>query len=337
MKIINKKLKVGVVGLGHQSLKDHIPAVKMSQDVDLVGVVDTDEKKLNFFLKENKNIKGYNNLDHLFKKESLDFIIIAVPHYAHYKITKKALLKKIHVLKEKPFAISLKQAKKLRNIAKKNSVEIMTVSQRKFSPVYSSFFQLINKIGKPFYIEIRYTFFIKKPYEGWRGKKKLAGGGCLIDMGYHMIDLLMWYFGLPDEIFAETSSTAKENVSYDTEDTANVIFRYKTKKLWGSLLISRVIPPKQEYFNIYGTKGIIHIERGKIERRSSNGKLQELLKQKGDWSSVTQSQLQYFVNVIRGKNQNISNPEFHFNHLAFIEAAYKSKKTNKYINPKSLL
>jgi predicted dehydrogenase len=337
MKIPNTKLKVGVIGLGHQSLEDHIPAIKASQDVELVGVVEIDKEKIKSFSKENKNIKVYDNFDELIKNQKLDFVIIALPHYLHYEFTKKALLNKIPVLKEKPFAISLTQAKELKEIAEKTKIPIVVTLQRRFNPIYSTFFQLIDKIGKPFYIEIKYTFYTDKPHEGWRGKKELAGGGCLIDMGYHVIDLLMWYFGLPDKVFAEMSCTAKEGIIYNAEDTAQVIFKYETKNIWGSLLVSRVIPPKQEYLNVYGTRGIIHLERGKIERYSSSGELQESLKREYNWPSAAQDQIEYFVKVIRGEKENISGPEFHLNHLVFIEAAYKSAKVKKYINPKEFL
>jgi predicted dehydrogenase len=152
-------------------------------------------------------------------------------------------------------------------------------------------------------------------------------------MGYHIIDLLMWYFGLPDLVFAETSCDAKEGVFYDAEDTAQVIFRYAKKNIFGTLLVSRVIPPKTEYFDIYGTRGIIHIERGKIERRAPNGEVQEALSREQHWSSAAQDQLEYFVKVIRGEKENISGPDFHFNHLVFIEAAYLSKKSGQFVSP----
>jgi len=335
--MMENKLQVGIIGLGHQSLEDHIPAIKMSPDTELAGVVEIDDKKLKTFLSENKDVKGYKNLNRLFKNHNLDFIVVAVPHYLHYEILKEAIGRKIHILKEKPFAVSLTQAKELNKLAQANNVQIMVTLQRRFNPIYSTFFQLIDKIGIPFFIEAKYTFFTDNPHEGWRGRKTLAGGGCLIDMGYHIIDLLMWYFGLPDEVFVEISCAAKENIAYDAEDTAKVIFKYETKKVFGSLLVSRVIPPKQEYINVFGTRGIIHIERGKIERLSSNGELQESLKRDHHWPSAAQDQLEYFVKVIRGEKKNIGSPEFHFNHLAFIEAAYESKRKSQYINPKILL
>ena len=65
----NTKLKVGVVGLGHQSLEDHIPAIKTSQDIELVGVVEIDTEKIKSFSEENKNIKIYENFDELIKNQ----------------------------------------------------------------------------------------------------------------------------------------------------------------------------------------------------------------------------------------------------------------------------
>ncbi len=51
MIIQNTKLKVGIIGLGHQSLEDHIPSIKVSQDVELVGVVEIDKEKIKSFFK----------------------------------------------------------------------------------------------------------------------------------------------------------------------------------------------------------------------------------------------------------------------------------------------
>jgi len=54
MQFADKKLKVGVIGLGHQSMKEYIPAIKVLQNIELVGVVEVDKQKLENFLKENK-------------------------------------------------------------------------------------------------------------------------------------------------------------------------------------------------------------------------------------------------------------------------------------------
>lgn len=334
---LKKKLKVGVIGLGHQSLEDHIPAILSSLDVELVAVSDIDKEKLRLFSEGHPSVRIYEKFNDLLDSEKLDFAIIAVPHYLHADIVKKTIEHGVHILKEKPFTTSLEQARELAHMAEKKNIIISLTLQRRFNPIYCTFFQFIDKIGTPFFIDAKYTFFTQSPEEGWRGKKELAGGGCLIDMGYHVVDLLMWYFGLPDQVFAECSYTAKEGCVYDAEDTAQILFRYSKQDLFGSILLSRVIPPKTEYFDVYGTRGIIHIERGKIERRSSDGKVLESLSRENRWSSAAQDQIEFFAKVIRKEKENINGPSTHFNHMAFIEAAYQSKAEGSYVNPYSLI
>src|SRR3989344_4456079 len=98
-----KKMRVGVIGLGHQSSEDHIPAIFACPDVELVGVSDIDKDKLKSFSKENGNIPTYENFEDLLGSGRLDFVINAVPHYLHKDIVKKAIVHKVHILKEKPF------------------------------------------------------------------------------------------------------------------------------------------------------------------------------------------------------------------------------------------
>lgn len=197
---LNNKYKVAIIGLGHQSHEDHIPALKNFSNIELVAVCDTNKKSLAMYKRENKSVAVYENILKLLKNQKLDFAIVALPHCEYYAVIKLLVERKIHILKEKPFAINLKEGYEIMKLAEKNNVQIMTTLQRRFNPIYTTFFQLIEKIGCPFYIDIRYHFYVNNPHEGWRGNRAMAGGGCLIDMGYHMIDLLIWYFGLPDKI-----------------------------------------------------------------------------------------------------------------------------------------
>lgn len=337
LRTTNQRLKVGVIGLGKQALDDHIPALFAVDDVELVAVADINKNKLDKFLAEHPSVRGYKNAHDLYESNILDFVIIVLPHHLHLEATKEALQKNIHVLKEKPFAISLSDAREINAMAQEHNCQVSVTLQRRFNPIYETFFQLVEKIGQPFYIEVKYTLFVENPDEGWRGDKNLAGGGCLIDMGYHMIDLLIWYFGLPDGVFAEISCHAKDRCNYTAEDSAGLFFTYKNKGMWGTLLVSRSIAPKQEYIKVYGTKGVINLERGKIERFHTDGNLCESLQRKDSWPSAPQDQINYFVKVIKGEKTNMSSPQFHFNNLAFIEAAYKSVEIKGYVDPRKFL
>ncbi len=315
--------KVGVIGLGHQAIEDHIPAVIASPDTELVAVADLDQEALERFLREHPGVAGYTDYKELLADAAIDFVIIAVPHHSHFEITKSALEHGKHVLKEKPFVTTLAEGKELEALALKQGKEVMVTLQRRFNPIYTTFIQLLQKIGTPYFVNMRYTFHTDEPHVGWRGKKDLSGG-CLIDMGYHMVDLLIWYFGLPGRVYAEASHYAKEGVEYDAEDTGMVSFHYYDRNLFGNMLISRVIPPKREHLHVYGSRGSIHLDRGSVTRYDVEGKVVESLTRDNQWPSAAQDQIEYFVQVMQGVHPNIGNPTFHLQHLAFVNAAYES-------------
>jgi predicted dehydrogenase len=68
-------------------------------------------------------------------------------------------------------------------------------------------------------------------------------------MGYHLIDMILWYFGLPDRVLADLSVEARPDRTYDAEDTALIHFGYESG-LYGSLLLSRFIGPKTEQIRL---------------------------------------------------------------------------------------
>jgi predicted dehydrogenase len=330
-----KKLRAAIIGLGHQAAEDHIPGIYDSQFASLKAICDTNPKKLQEWEKKLR-VKGYKDFHELLDKEDIDFIVIATPHDTHMDIIKKASTKGIHVLKEKPFARSLKEALFINKICRESGIKVMVTLQRRFNPIYTSFFQLKDLIGEPFFVDAKYTLFVDSPYKGWRGSREKAGGGCIIDMGYHMIDMIIWYFGLPKNVHAEFSCKAIPWKKYDAEDTAHILFAYENG-LHGSLILSRYYPPKTEFIKIVGSRGIIEIERGKIRRLKSNGEVSEVLIREHSWPAAAANQIDFFCKVINGEEKEICDPQYHLQHMAFIEACYLSKIKEKYINPRELL
>lgn len=327
--------RAAIIGLGKQSIENHIPGLNNSCFAQLEAICDIDQEKLREY-QEKLKVKGYQNYHELLSSEDLDFIIVATPHDVHRGIIEEAAKRRVHVLKEKPFARNLDEAFYFKRLCSANGIQLMTTLQRRFHPIYTSFFQLKNQIGNPFFVEIRYTLFIDQPNGGWRGTREKAGGGCIIDMGYHMIDMIIWYFGCPDSVFAEFSSKALPDEKYDAEDTAIVMFRYASG-LYGSLILSRYCSPKTEQIRVLGNEGIIEIERGKIKRLKNNGAVVESLERNPSWASAANSQIDYFCRVISGECENIGNPDYHLQHVSFIEACYKSKLEGKFLEPKGLV
>ncbi|MQB01785.1 MAG: gfo/Idh/MocA family oxidoreductase [Actinobacteria bacterium] len=329
-----RTLRAGVVGLGHQAREDHLPAIVASEMVDLVAVCDLNTQILDD-VRDEYDKPGYTELEEMLATEQLDFIVVAVPHHAGRRVVKAAAQRGVHVLKEKPFATSLEEAHDLTGSCADGGIELMVTLQRRLNPIYATFPHLYDQIGRPFLIDGVYTMSVD-PASGWRGQSRLAGGGCIIDMGYHMIDMLLWYFGLPDRVLAQSSAAARPELDYDAEDTACVMFSFDSG-LWGRLLLSRCVSPRTETIRVIGARGSVVLERGRIQRLLSNGQVVESLSREGSWPSAATAQVDHFCRVLMGQRPNTSGPESHLAHAAFIHACYASAQAGRFVNPKELI
>jgi predicted dehydrogenase len=329
------QLRAGVVGLGKQALEDHIPDLLASDGAKLVAICDENPD----ILREqqyHQRIPGYTDFREMFKAEHLDLVVVAVPHHVGRTVIEAAAEHHVHVLKEKPFATSMDEARALVGICEQAGIQLMVTLQRRFNPIYTTFIQLADQVGTPFVVDAQYTLHIADPSEGWRGKTAKAGGGCIIDMGYHLIDMILWYFGQPDRILADISVSARPDREYDAEDTALIHFAYDSG-LYGSLLISRFIGAKREQIRLVGSKGIVDLERGRVQRLTNDGTVVESLSREQAWPSAAAGQVDYFCRVIDGMRPGASGPAGNLAHMSFIAACYESARTHSYVNPKELL
>jgi len=140
------KLKVAVIGIGYLG-EFHAEKYKYNKNVDLIGVVDTDEKRCKKISKK-FNTKSYKKFQDIIN--DIDAVSIVVPTNLHYKIAKFFIEHKKHVLIEKPFATNISQAKKLRDISKKNNTILQVGHLERFN---KAFIGLKDKVNKPLYIE----------------------------------------------------------------------------------------------------------------------------------------------------------------------------------------
>jgi predicted dehydrogenase len=136
-------------------------------------------------------------------------------------------------------------------------------------------------------------------------------------------------------VLADLSVTARPDRCYDAEDTALIHFGYDSG-LYGSLLLSRFIGPKTEHIRLAGSKGIVHLERGRIRRLSNDGQVVESLSREQSWPSAATCQIDHFCRVIAGLRPNISGPQQNLAHMSFIAACYESARQRIYISPREL-
>ncbi|MFH1299407.1 MAG: Gfo/Idh/MocA family oxidoreductase [Patescibacteria group bacterium] len=334
-------LRVAIIGLGKQALDDHIPAIVDSELLEMAAVCDIDEAKA-AKTAERLVVPWFTNVGDLVQKIKFDVAVLAVPHNQYLPIIITLANAGIHIIKEKPFATTIDEAISIHK-AISGKVFLGVTLQRRFNPIYQAFPQMQRQIGKIYSIEGKYTFNITDLGSGWRASKKEAGGGALIDMGYHLIDLLVWYFGMPKTVTARMSCGNRVGQQYDVEDTVNVLFDFYlpqsySEKTIGNFIISRVYPNKQETMTVYGTKGIVELKRGELTRYDCNDGEVEKLIRKDSWPSALSDQLTAFVSAIEsGKVWGFEDLESHIPHVAIIQAAYDSDSRSTSCSPEEYL
>jgi len=321
-------MEFGIVGLGHIAEKAYLKAAGMQSAASLVAVCDTDAGKARRW-SESLEVNPYLSADEMMREEDLDFVVVLTPHNTHLPILKTAAKHRVDVLKEKPLALSMVEALEMQRIAKKADIKVTVALQRRFSELHRRYETMKDGVENPFLVEIRYTRSISRPDEGWRGERRLAGGGCTIDMGYHMIDLLLWYFGLPTEVHMASSARAVPGIKYDAEDTSLIQFRYGSG-LYGSLLLSRAYAPDSESVRLTGSSGYCELGRDDIIQQKHG--VQKRVHAEYDMTALVARELECFAKSLDGKGEVSSSIEDNLMHMDFINACYSSEKEGRVVS-----
>ena len=329
------KKRVVVVGLGDYGTRIHIPALKASQKAELVAVSSSDAKDVTKYSQE-FGVTGYEDFEKMLDTEKPDFVIQTVYHNQYLPLVEAAAKRGIHILKEKPLAHTLDEAKKIVGIVSSHKIHMLLGVNRRFNPAFQVFNSYISEMKDRYFFEVRYAINFDKPHEGWRGKREIAGGGSIIDFGYHALDVLLWNFGTPKGIIAEWSTKARPTETYDTEDTAGLLLKYKENAFYGTMVLSRVLPRK-EYYRVVGSEEIVEYEDGEVRMLDFNGAIHKKQKFNIPKVEVTTQEIDYFCDIIDGIKPPIATAQDHLQHMAVVSAAYLSQQEGKFIDPQSLL
>jgi len=194
-------IKLVVIGCGAVVEKFHLPALAKIKTVKIEALVDIDFDRLKQLKKLYKVPIITNNYHNALKRT--DFSLIALPNFLHAPVAIDCLNQGNHVFCEKPMAINFSEANKMIRASIKNRKKLaIGLTRRQFkinqeikTKLENNYFGKIKSFkyeeGVPFNwpLHTLYAF-----------NKKQAGGGVLIDMGAHVIDLIVWLFGQPDKI-----------------------------------------------------------------------------------------------------------------------------------------
>lgn len=201
---------IAIIGCGAIAESFYLPAILRNEYVlKNVILVDSDETRLQQ-ISEKYNIQNYKtNYQELLGR--VKGVIIAVPHYLHYKISMDFLKHGAHVLCEKPLAETSKEATEMVEQSKVSNVTISVNNTRRLFPAYGKIKELIERGSIGSLISIKYIngYLFQWPTTSgfYFNYKKGPPKGVLLDQGAHVLDVICWWMGnKPDVIYAQNDS-----------------------------------------------------------------------------------------------------------------------------------
>jgi predicted dehydrogenase len=229
-------IRVGVIGLGIG--RHHIRGYQSHPAAEVVAIADLDEARLASVGAE-YGIKGrYNSAEQLLAETELDVVSVATPNNVHKTLTCAALEAGSHVLCEKPMALNAAEGREMLAAAQKAGKRLMIDFSYRFGEQSQALKAQVDSgvLGEIYFARTLWHRRRGLPrFGGWFGQKAMSGGGPLIDLGVHRLDLALWLMGYPKPVWVLGSTynpiagaLAKEQgVQFDVEDLAVALIRFE--------------------------------------------------------------------------------------------------------------
>ena len=220
-----QKLRHAIIGCGRIA-QNHFNACR-ANDIDVVCCCDLDVLKGRMFAERNNISLFTENYLDLTSSNGVDSVSICTDHGSHVEIA-NAFSNKKHIVVEKPLALSLEDANKIKFMHSSKVVTI--ISQHRFDNLVNFVKKILkeNALGNVTLVNavlrcFRDIEYYDKSY--WRGTCDLEGGSTVINQAYHIVDIILYLFGLPIEVNSFIDTFKYRDV-IETEDTCVAIFRY---------------------------------------------------------------------------------------------------------------
>jgi len=261
-----KRCRVGVVGLGMG--RAHLRGYQSVPDCEIVAICDIDKARLEAVKEEFSVPRTFTDFEEMFAMEDLDAVSIALPNYLHAPVTIAAAKAGKHVLCEKPMAMNVKEAESMIEAARSAGVRLMMHFNFRFTPQAQMLKKYIDngEMGDIYYVKTGWLRRRGVPGMGsWFTQREKAGGGPLIDLGVHRLDLALWLIGHPRPKLVLGSTYTKfgdkmakaARKTYDVEDLACGLIKMEnqTTVFLEASWAGNSEKAEEMYTQLFGTKG----------------------------------------------------------------------------------
>lgn len=343
----SRKIKVTVIGAGIGQI--HLQGYKGNPDVEIAAVVDLNEDRARQAATEYGAKASYSQYADALADPEIDAVSVCTPNFLHAEVVAASLQAGKHVLCEKPMADTLENAQKIVKLADaaraKGQIFMMGMNNRfRRDSQYLKAAVESGNLGEVYYARCGWVRRNGIPgLGGWFTTKALSGGGPLIDLGVHMIDLTMFLMGNPKPVSAFGSTYAKFGPRglggssygakaegtpvYDVEDFAAGMIKFdngatlSVEASWASHVKS-----ERTYVSLLGTEGGADLDPLAIYTTSEGVEVDTVPNVRAEGGGHIQ-ETEHFIKCIQTGKEPISTAEQGLHILQILDAIYRSAES----------
>ena len=194
-------VRVAVLGAGSAAQVVHLPILKRLRGVEVVGLVDTQERTARTIAERFEIPEVAEDLDSLAERVEFDAVLVCVPNHAHEDGVMAALRHNAHVLCERPLTVSRESAERLVEVADGAGRQLLVANNHRFRYDVRAIRHFVTNGDLGTIRFVRSTWLNRRsarPRHGWRRERLNAGGGALMDLGAQALDMALWTLDYPD-------------------------------------------------------------------------------------------------------------------------------------------
>jgi len=321
-------LRIGVAGLGTQGV-EHIDAILALDDFKLTAVCDASPERLQDCLRgipSGETVAEFSSVDEMLASGKVEAAVIVLPHDYHPAAVESAARHGIHLLKEKPLGRTLEEGHRLASKMRGAGVALYTGVQRR---LHSSYEYLGNYIMKhelrSKVISMRVEILIRATApSGWRGDPVRSGGGILVDLGYHGVDLAQALVG-PMMPLSCTMWNERTPVTPPHAESAVSVWA-RAGGTWVHLAFARTPDTKREQVQLELPDMVLEANREEVSLTTHDGTRQVLHTSDSGWTETQRRQLQNFAQMIRSGSESVADVDSQLPALRFIDSCYARQR-----------
>ena len=271
-KRFGEPLRGGLIGFGNVALNAHLPVWQQSRDFRIVAVVEPLPERAELVMELLPDVRIYKDVDHMLTDGAVDFVDICTPSCFHAELMLRACLSGLHVFCEKPLFTSSGHLRQIEETASRLHRTLFVVNNWKYAPLWKRAIDLVRekRIGS---VRSVYLAVLRTPDSGggisnWRQCAKFAGGGILLDHGWHNLYLIL-------SILEERPLSLSARMEYpqrkgsNMEDTVNLVLHFPGAET--RLHLTWRSEYRRNYGTIIGDRGTITVDDDHLILESRTG------------------------------------------------------------------